>query len=139
MATRSEGEQSSALLLLLKPLAAGGSKDSHGPVIQISDFRLTQAASKPQPCPSDVNVFAGDPPRYLFSIPEWEARDRIRRHEAVVMKTRAGARGIAVVPKRGPHAVEQGGSLATLEQVEGLPVAGPAIRLFYGAPRKKAA
>ena len=76
---------------------------------------------------------------YLFSIQEWEARDRIRRHEAVVMKTRTGARGIAVVPKRETHEIEQSSGLATLKQVEGLPVAGPAIQLFYGASRKKAA
>jgi hypothetical protein len=138
VATRSEGEQSTALPLL-KPLAAGGSKDSHGLVIQISDFRLTQAAFTPQPHPSTVNVFAGDPPIFLFSVPEWEARDRIRRHEAIVMKTRTGARGIAVVPKRETHEIEQGSGIATLEQVEGLPVAGPAIHLFYGTPRKKAA
>ena len=55
------------------------------------------------------------------------------------MKTRTGARGIALVPKRETHEVEHGSGLATLEQVEGLPVAGPAIQLFYGAPRKKAA
>jgi hypothetical protein len=123
----------------LKPLAAGGSKDPHSTVVPISEFGLTPAASTPQLHPSTVNVFAGDPPIFLFSVPEWEARDRIRRHEAVVMKTRRGARGIALVPKRETHEVEQGSGLATLEQVEGLPVAGPAIKLFYGPPRKKAA
>jgi hypothetical protein len=66
----------------------------------------------------------------FFSVPGWEARDRIRRHEAVVMKTRTGARGIAVIPKRETHEIEQGTNLATLEQVEGLPVAGPAIQLL---------
>jgi hypothetical protein len=59
----------------VQPLAAAATKDSHGP-------SNTSPARQQPPLRSDVKVFIGDPPSFLFSIPEWEAQDRIRRHEA---------------------------------------------------------
>jgi hypothetical protein len=46
-----------------------------------------------------VKVFIGDPPSFLFSVPDWEARDRIRRHEAREIWTGTRRRGIQVIPK----------------------------------------
>lgn len=40
-------------------------------------------------------------------------------------------RGIRLVNKPTIQERELGSGLATIEQVEGLPVAGPAVRLFY--------
>ncbi len=115
----------------VQPLAIGGAKDSHGPAVLPID-------SAPQLYPADVRVFVGDPPLYIRSIPEWQARDHIRRGEATVLRTSAKLRGIRVSPKyikrageQREHESRQGGRLATLEQVEGIPVVGPAIRLFY--------
>ena len=110
-------------------MAEGGSKKSHSPAIP--------SASTPQPRSYDVKVFVGDPPIYLFSVPEWEARDNIKRRDAEVLNSGTRQRGIRLVPKLDIHE-QQDSRLATLEQVEGLPVAGRAIRLFYGK-RKKAA
>ena len=106
-----------------------------------------------------VKVFIGDPPAFLFSVPDWEARDRIRRHEAREIWTGTRRRGIQVIPKTKARSTQahtlQGQlsewqetiqrehpdlwapGLARLDQAEGLPVVGPAIKLFYGL--KKAA
>jgi hypothetical protein len=131
------GVEQLAALLLVKPLAEDGFKDSHGPVIPTSECGLAKSASTPQPYP-EIRVFIGDSPVCVFSVPEWEARDSIRRREATVLNTRSGMRGIFLVPKPDTHETQQSGGLAILEQVEGLPVAGPAIRLFYGKPKKAA-
>jgi hypothetical protein len=106
-----------------KPLALGGDKDSHGPAVLPFN-------SAPPLYPADVRVFVGDPPLYIRSIPEWQARDHIHRREAVVIRTSARIRGIRLVKPAVTHELQQG-SLATLEQVEGIPVVGPAIKLFY--------
>ena len=54
----------------VQPLDVAASKDSHGP-------SNTPPARQQPPVRSDVKVFIGDPPAFLFSIPEWEALDRI--------------------------------------------------------------
>jgi hypothetical protein len=84
-ATRSKGEQSNALLLVT-PLAEGVVKE-HSHVFQISEFRLTQAASTPQPHSREVRVYVGEPPAFLFSVDEWEARDRIRNCEVEYIRS----------------------------------------------------
>jgi len=117
-----------------------------------------------QPNSTDVRVFIENQKAPLpFSLPEWEALDRVCRGEAVWKKTGKRRRGIQIVAKAKPktkakeHTLAaqlsewQGkiaeehpelyvtnGGLATLDQVEGLPVVGEAIKLFYG-PRQNAA
>ncbi len=104
----------------------------------------------------DVRTFIGDPPKYLFDLPEWEANDRVRRGEAIRINLGKKRRGIQIVAKakakehtlaaqlsewqatiaeENPDLWVTNGGLATLEQVEGLPVVGQAIKLFYG-PRQ---
>jgi hypothetical protein len=152
----------------IKPLAKGGSKDSHVPVVP--------AGSTPEP--RSVRVFSPDmafdaktgklvPCRsecLSFSLPEWEAADRVRRSEAVWKNTgKKKRRGIQIVArtnapkehtlaaqlsewqekiaKEHPELWVTNDGLATLEQVAGLPVVGKetgAIKLFYG-PKQEAA
>lgn len=78
----------------------------------------------------------GDPPVFLFTVAEWQARDKMKLGEAEILFGKR-ERGIRLVNKPTIQERELGSGLATIEQVEGLPVAGPAIRLFYG--KKKAA
>jgi hypothetical protein len=137
----------------VQPLAAAATKDSHGPALP---------ARQQPPLRSDVKVFIGDPPSFLFSIPEWEAQDRIRRHEARDINTGKRRRGIQVISKAQthnsqPHTLQgqlsewqesiqrehpdlwaEQSDLATLDQVEGLPVVGPAVKLFYSRPKRAA-
>ena len=137
-------------IVAVQPLDAAASKDSHGP-------SNTPPARQQPSVRSDVKVFIGDPPAFLFSIPEWEALDRISRREAREINTGKRRRGIQVISKtrarQQPHTLqgqlseweetiqrehpEQDG-FATLDQVEGLPIVGPAIKLFYGRPKRAA-
>jgi hypothetical protein len=137
-------------------LAAAATKDSHG------SSNTPPVRQQPELHRPFVKVFIGDPPSFLFSVPDWEARDRIRRHEAREIWTGTRCRGIQVIPKTKARSTQahtlQGqlsewqetiqrehpdlwapvnGGFARLDQAEGLPVVGPAIKLFYGL--KKAA
>jgi hypothetical protein len=139
----------------VQPLAAVATKDAHGP-------SNTSPAGQQPPLRSDVKVFIGDPPSFLFSIPEREAQDRIRRHEARDINTGKRRRGIQVISKAQthnsqPHTLQgqlsewqesiqrehpdlwaEQGDMATLDQVEGLPVVGRAVKLFCSRPKRAA-
>lgn len=126
-----------------------------GPLLQMPSRAFGSAAGV-------VRVFGPDERKlvYLFSIPEWEARDRITRKEAREVSTRKGRRGIQVcarITKPAEHTLQgqlagwqedlqrerpdiwvQQGGLARLDQVEGLPVVGDPLKLFYGKQKKAA-
>src|SRR5713226_2407830 len=75
------------------PSSAAGSrgvKDSDGLVTLTS-------ISAPQLRPGEpVPVFVGEPPVYLYSIPQWEARDYISRKLAKPLMSRRRIRGIVI-------------------------------------------
>ena len=116
--------------------------------------------------PSTVRVFIGDPPKCLFSVPLWEAKDAVRRGEARQVNTSKKKRGILIVAKSKSktNAKEHtlaaqlsdwqqeiaeehpdlwaGSARGTLEQIAGLPVIGResgAIQLLVGATPEYAA
>ncbi len=105
----------------------------------------------------------GAPPKgklYLFNLPSWEANHLIRTGKAREVNSSKRRRGIQVIERTKAHTLQEQlqqlsdwrepdqhpdlntKGLAKLDQVEGLPVVGQAIKLFYGptAPQfKKAA
>ena len=96
---------------VVKPFAVGGSKDAHCPVVLISAPKLTPSESTPQPHPPDVGVYVGDPPVFLLTVAEWQARDQMKRGEAELLFGNQPQRGIPLVHKPLTREIELGSGL----------------------------